>query len=134
MKGYYPEKDKSKKRSSGEKDVARPKTRNDMDELLESDFDYFLFVLFSAFLKFDADSEKLSKDDAIRFFYDVIRDYKPFQEKGKNKLSSYKLFTIVGILSEEVGYKLSNKKNLSSQEIFQAVRNAIKKHTLNDTK
>jgi len=121
---------KFKSKDDNSKD-STPIIDNNVNDLFSKDFEYILWIVVKAFLKFEEDHEQLDKDDVFFFFYNILSDYEPTDENHKKIITAYKRAVICGILAQEVGYKLSNKKTLSNQEIFDSVRNAIKKHVAN---
>lgn len=70
-----------------------------------------------------------TKEDAIDLLYEcVLHDHliQPIKSHRK-KITEYKRSVIAGILAIAVGYKLTSKKDPTNEEIYQAVRNALKK-------
>lgn len=70
-----------------------------------------------------------TKEDAVEIFYDTILGEhftQPIKSHLK-RITEYKRMVIAGILTISVGFKITSKKNPNNEEIYQAVRNALKK-------
>ncbi len=98
--------------------------------VVQYDTERVLFECIYAFLLMDQDLPTVKKEDAISFFYEaVVDEYFPRLKLSgvQKKFQPYRWMVIAGILTQTVGYRLTNKKDLNKEEIFQATRNAIRK-------
>lgn len=85
--------------------------------------------LITAFLHYQSDKPACQKEEAIRFFHDLLADeYKPrLSKSNKKNLTTYKMGVIAGILTTTIGFKLTISKDPKNRQIFDAVRNALNK-------
>lgn len=86
--------------------------------------------LIYAFSTYCRDYPSAGKDEAIAFMYQA------FEEQYKSEIiaeagvefSHRKQSIVSGILAQAQGYHLGTKKDMGSEDIFQATRNAIEKY------
>jgi len=104
------------------------------EEIIVTDYDTekVFYECIYAFLMMYQDLKNTKKEDAIIFFYDALTDeymqrLKLIEGQANSELTTYKRSVIAGILTQAVGYKLTNKEKPTNEEIYQATRNAIAK-------
>lgn len=82
-----------------------------------------------AFLLYKNENKKAGKDEAIGFFYEVLKsEYKSQILKcGGKSFSDYRLRVLSGMLTLGIGYKIVKGADPSNKDIWQATKYAIKK-------
>ena len=96
----------------------------------KNDFSIFAQVILHAYFNFSYDhNEDDLKHDAVHFFYKALNEELDTTKMNlkKGKISDYKIFVMAGVFAISAGHTISTKSPLKPQEIYNAVRNTLKK-------
>ena len=69
---------------------------------------------------------KPEKEFLMQLFYGIIQKH----TKANKKYSNYKMMALAGYLTEQIGYGLTEKKNPTNHDYYEATRNAINKKSV----
>ena len=94
------------------------------------DFSLFAQLMLQAYFQFNYEhGEKDLKIDAVHFFYKTLIEELDTSKMNlkEGKISDYKIYVMAGVFAISAGHTISTKSPLKPQEIYNAVRNTIKK-------